>query len=62
MKKRSFPQDVRLAPGDIGPQPGRVLCGQIRTVSTQRLGRRLGALPDQLMNQVDDALRLVLDL
>jgi mRNA-degrading endonuclease toxin of MazEF toxin-antitoxin module len=39
-----------------------VLCGQIRTVSKQRLGRRLGVLPDRLMNQVDEALRLVLDL
>lgn len=61
-KVRSFPQDVQLPTGIIGPQPGRVLCGQIRTVSKQRLGRRLGILPDRLMNQVDEALRLVLDL
>ena len=60
--KRHYPHDVSVPPGTVSPRPGRVLCGQIRTVSKQRLGRRLGILPDRLMNQVDEALRLVLDL
>ncbi len=62
MKSRSFPQDVPFEAGIIGSIPGRVLCSQIRTVSRTRLGRHLGTLPDWLMLEVDDALRLALDL
>lgn len=61
-KSRAFLQDVDVPPGIIGDMPGRVLCSQLRTMSHQRLGRYLGRLPDWLMLDVDDALRLALDL
>ena len=37
-------------------------CEQVRAVSVQRLGPVLGRLPDSVMSQVDDALRLHLQL
>ncbi|MGL5929863.1 MAG: type II toxin-antitoxin system PemK/MazF family toxin [Dermatophilaceae bacterium] len=35
---------------------------QVRSVSVQRVGAALGRVPPQLMTQLDDALRLHLDL
>lgn len=37
-------------------------CEQVRSVSVQRLGPVLGSLPAAIMAQLDDALRLHLDL
>ena len=39
-----------------------VLCQQLITVSKDRLGRQIGALPPDLMRQVDQALRVALGL
>ena len=39
-----------------------VLCSQLITVAKERLGRYIGTLPPDLMRQVDDALRVALDL
>ena len=37
-------------------------CEQVRAVSVRRLGHRLGRLPATIMNEIDDALRLHLQL
>lgn len=39
-----------------------VLCAQLITISKERLQRHIGALPPDLMRQVDDALRAALGL
>ena len=39
-----------------------VLAHQVATIDRADLDRRLGVLPGGLMNQVNDALRLALDL
>jgi len=62
MKSQSYAQDVLVPRGIVGVDPGRILCGQIRAVSQHRLGQLRGTLPDWLMLEVDDALRLALDL
>jgi len=48
--KRQYPNNVRLAKG------------QVRALSTDRLLRQRGHLLADVMRQVDDALRITLDL
>lgn len=43
-------------------QDSKAQAEQVRAVSVGRLGRRLGQVPPVLMAQLDDALRLHLDL
>jgi mRNA interferase MazF len=63
MASRSYPYDVRLALGAAGlDRPSRVMLNQIRTVDKQRLGRYVGRLTDDEMQQVDDAIRVSLGL
>jgi len=62
IKQTRYRVDVPMPAGIISSSAGRILCSQIRTVSQTRLGRYLGRLPDWLMLDVDDALRLALDL
>jgi mRNA interferase MazF len=38
------------------------MCEAIRSISTERLGRRRGAVSDNTLDQVADRLRLLLDL
>lgn len=40
----------------------QVLCDQIRTVSAERLSRRVGALSRTSMQSIDERLRILLDL
>lgn len=43
---RVYPFQVRLSAGEGGlPRESKALCEQIRTVSRQRIGERLGRLP-----------------
>lgn len=58
--KRSYPQDVYLPAGLL--TEGRILCGQVLTVSKERLQRFMGPVDDEIMDQVDNALRVHLDL
>lgn len=40
----------------------QVLCDQVRTVSVERLSRRVGALSRTSMQLIDERLRILLDL
>ncbi len=54
---RVFPFQVRLPAGEGGlERAGKALCEQIRTVSRQRLKRRLGRLPPERMREIRAAL------
>jgi mRNA interferase MazF len=54
---RVFPFQVRIPAGEGGlPQESKVLCEQIRTVSRRRLGRRLGELSRERLQEIREAL------
>lgn len=60
---RVFPFQVLLTAEDTGlPRDSKAQTEQVRSVSTERVGERLGKLTIDLMRRVDDALRLHLDL
>jgi mRNA interferase MazF len=60
---RVFPFQVALPSDRTGLRvDSKARCEQVRAVSVQRLGPVLGRLPASLMSQVDDALRLHLQL
>jgi mRNA interferase MazF len=55
--RRVFPFQVLLEAGEGGlPRPGKVLCEQIRTVSQERLGERLGRISSERLQDVRAAL------
>jgi len=62
--RRSYPVTVRVpSAAQTGlNRDSSVLCAQLTTVSKDRLQRRIGAVPPELMREVDDALRAALDL
>ena len=54
---RVFPFQVRLGAGEGGlERAGKALCEQIRTVSRQRLKRRLGQLPPERLREIRAAV------
>ncbi len=56
-----YPFEVLLRPGEGGvSKPSKVLLDQIRTVDKMRLGRRIGALQPELLDEVNRAIRLSL--
>lgn len=55
--KKRYPQNVPLPAGVIN-EPGTIFCGQILTVSKDRLGNYQGTVPVATMVQVDAALRV----
>lgn len=58
-----FPFQVRLAKGTGGlARDSKAQVEQVRAIDTERLGSVIGRLPRTAMAQVDDALRLQLDL
>jgi mRNA interferase MazF len=59
--KRAYPQNVSLPAGPL-PNQGTVLCGQILTVSKQRLQKYVGPVSQEVLRNVEDALRAHLDL
>ena len=61
---RVYPFEVALAKGAGGlSRASKVQAQQVRTISRERIsGKRIGALPDELVSQVDAALRLHLAL
>ena len=60
---RGIPAHVRVASKEGGlMKEGLVMADQIRTISQQRLGRRMGAVSPATMAQVEHCLRLVLGL
>jgi mRNA interferase MazF len=44
------------------PQDSKAQAEQVRSIAVERVGSRLGEVPDELMHQVDEALRLHLAL
>src|SRR5882757_2430029 len=60
---RVFPFQVLLPAGIAGLRmPSKAKAEQLRSVDVARIGRRIGALGPHLLAQLDDALRLHLDL
>lgn len=57
------PLHVELPAGEAGLRARSfVLCEQVRTISTDRLVSRLGSLRPSTMTNIDDRLRMLLDL
>ncbi len=58
-----YPFQVLLPGGESGLRvDSKARAEQVRSISTERIGPMLGRLPLALMRQVDDALRLHLQL
>jgi mRNA interferase MazF len=60
---RLYPFQVLLPADDVGlTRDSKAQAEQVRSVSIDRLGGRIGAVPPQRMLEVDDALRVHLAL
>lgn len=58
-----YPVTVPLKKGDGGlPQPSMVNLAQILTLDKSRLQRRVGTLPAEVMDKVDSAIKVSLDV
>jgi mRNA interferase MazF len=54
---RIYPFQVRLSAGEGGlPRESKALCEQIRTVSRERIGERLGQIPSPRLEELRAAL------
>lgn len=61
--KRKYPNNIAIAKGEGGLTSESVLLGgQVRAVSKSRFLRQRGTLSSEIMDQVDRALRITLDL
>ena len=61
--KRSYPNNVLIQAGQGGLTADSVaLGGQVRAITKARLLRQRGSLPPDVMQQVDQILRITLDL
>lgn len=61
--KRSYPNNVLIPAGQGGLTADSVaLGGQVRAITKARLLRRRGSLPPDVMGQVEQILRITLDL
>ncbi len=60
---RIFPFQVLLPADETGLRvDSKAQAEQVRSLDVERLGAPLGRVPSELMSQLDDALRLHLDL
>jgi mRNA interferase MazF len=60
---RVFPFQVLLRAADCGlDRDSKVQAEQIRSVAAERVGKRIGRVPDPQMSEVDAAIRLHLAL
>ena len=60
---KKYPIDVWVTPKESGlPVPSKVCLSQIRTIDKQRLIRKVGMLTSRKMAEVDQAIRVSLDL
>ena len=58
-----LPFQVLLEAADTGlPSDSKAQSEHVRSVAIERVGRPMGVLPFELMERIDDALRLHLDL
>jgi mRNA interferase MazF len=61
--KRNYPNNVLIRAGEGGLTADSVaLGGQVRAIAKARLLRQRGSLPPDVMEQVDQILRITLDL
>lgn len=61
--RRIYPFQVMLPAEQTGlPRDSKALAEQVRSVAVERLGTRVGVLPPALISELEDALRLHLDL
>lgn len=61
--KRSYPNNVNVPKGEGGLTVDSVLLGgQVRAISKTRLLRQRGTLPEKMIDSVNRALRITLDL
>lgn len=61
--KRNYPNNVLIRAGEGGLTADSVaLGGQVRAITKARLLRQRGSLPPDVMEQVDQILRITLDL
>lgn len=62
-RRRGVPFHISVGAPEGGlSEESFVKCEDIRSVSTERLVRRLGAVSDPLLNQIEDRLRILLQL
>jgi mRNA interferase MazF len=60
---KPYPVTVALKRGEGGlPQPSMVNLAQILTIDKSRLQRRLGTLPPELIDKVNTAIKISLDI
>jgi mRNA interferase MazF len=60
--ERVYPFQVALPASATGLVDSKAQAEQVRSIAVERIGPRLGALPGRLLLDLDDALRLHLDL
>lgn len=61
--KRSYPNNVLIKAGEGGLTADSVaLGGQVRAITKARLLQQRGSLPPQVVTQIDQILRITLDL
>lgn len=60
--ERVYPFEVKLKPEDGASDASKVLLDQIRTIDKSRLGRQKGRLSPNKMEEVDEAIRLSLNV
>ena len=60
-RKRSSPVHIPVPPG-AGRKASMALCEQVHTVDGSRLVRPMGRLPQEVMREINDAVRLSLGL
>ena len=61
--ERLYPFQVLLPAGETGlPRDSNAQAEQVRSVAVERIGARLGVVPPRIMAQLEDALRLHLEL
>ncbi len=62
-RDRGIPLHVRVEPPDGGlKEASFVKCEDVRSVSTERLERRLGTVSARALANVEDRIRILLDL
>lgn len=61
--RKVYPTEVLMASKESGlSKDSKVLLSQIRTIDKSRLIKKMGTLSSRKMNQVDQAIRISLDL
>lgn len=62
-RARSLRSYLQITPPEGGlPQVSYIICDQVRTISTERLGKRFGRVDAGTMAAVGERLRILLDL